>query len=185
METEEIFESITECSLITGISTQNLCQNCCKAHRSRSGRHYAYLNEYDEFWEPAEKYDTIRRRKSNTLKKKVFCYETQKFYESACETGRCLNLDSRLVSRCCKGELIQTKGYHFCYESDYHVGWHPRKSKQGQKAKPPILCVETKEIFETAVEASKAKGINASSLSQCLNKKCEMAGNYHWSYMLD
>lgn len=60
VETGEIYESIAECSLITGISTQNLCQNCCKGHRSGKGRHYAYLSEYDEFWMPAEKYNTIR-----------------------------------------------------------------------------------------------------------------------------
>ena len=184
VETGEIYESITECSLCTGILTQNLSQNCCKAHRSAKGKHFAYLNEFDDDWKPAEIYSRERRIKVSTLKKRVYCLETDKFYDSASDAGRELGLDNRLISRCCKGELVQTNNKHFCYDIDFFEEWQPREKIQGQKGKNPIKCLETGEIFNTAAEATRNYGVNSSTLSACLNKKRETAGGYHWEYIV-
>lgn len=183
VETGELFESITECSLLTGISSQNLSQNCCMAHRVGKGKHYAYLDEYDDNWEPATRYDSKRREQASTRKKQVYCLETDMFYDSCTQAGKILNIDNRLIGRCCTGELVQTNGYHFCFAQDYHAGWMPRKNRKGQKKKEKVLCVETNEIFDTAAEAGREKKINASCLSGCLNKKKETAGGYHWKYV--
>lgn len=183
VETGEIYESITECSLITGISPQNLSQNCCKGRRTAKGKHYAYLDEYDEKWEPAKKYTTDRRKQASTRKKGVFCYQEKRFFSSSTEAGEILNIDNRLICRCCCGELIQTHGYNFCWIEDYYEGWKPRKNKQGQKGKNKIKCVESGEVFLTATQVCKMKNINPSSLSGCLNGKNKTAGGYHWKYI--
>jgi hypothetical protein len=183
VETGEIYESITECSLITGISSQNLSQNCCKGRRTAKGKHYAYLDEYDEKWKPAKKYTTDRRKEASTRKKGVFCYQEKRFFSSSTEAGEILNIDNRLICRCCCGELIQTHGYNFCWIEDYYEGWKPRKNKQGQKGKNKIKCVESGEVFLTATQVCKMKNINPSSLSGCLNGKNKTAGGYHWKYI--
>ena len=128
VETKEIFDSIAECSRITGIKNQNLSQNCCIHHRSAKGKHYAYLEEYDDDWIPAEEYNTKRRKEASSRKKEVFCFENKKIYNSVTECAADLGLPVRAVSRCAKkdGDLIQTHGYHFCYKADYYDGWKPR-----------------------------------------------------------
>lgn len=63
VESKEIFNSITEASNKYGISTQNLSQNCCKNHRTAKGLHFAYLDEYNDNWKPAECYTTEKRKK--------------------------------------------------------------------------------------------------------------------------
>ncbi|MBQ7343999.1 MAG: GIY-YIG nuclease family protein [Clostridia bacterium] len=183
VESSEVYESITECSILTGISTQNLSQNCCKAHRSAKNKHYAYVDEYDENWKPAPKYTTKRRKESSTLKKSVYCLETQEVYVSETEAGEKLGIDSRLIGRCCSGELVKTHGYHFCYAVDDYINFKPRETIKGQKGKRRILCVETGEIFSHAAQASKVKAVASSTLSECLNKKRLTAGGLHWEYI--
>ncbi len=70
IETKQIYDSIAECARIEDILTQNLSQNCCKHHRSAKGKHFAYLEEYDEYWLPAAEYDSKRRNEASTRKKR-------------------------------------------------------------------------------------------------------------------
>lgn len=183
VETLEIYESITECSILTGISIQNISQNCCIGKRTAKGKHYAYLDEYDENWLPAEKYTTEKRRQVSTRKKAVFCCQTKETFSSATEAGEKMGIDNRLISRCCSGELLKTNGYNFCWLEDYYNGWKPRESRQGQKNKGRVMCVETREVFSTATQACKIKKVNISSLSECLSGKRQTAGGYHWKYV--
>ena len=119
------------------------------------------------------------------MKKPVFCVETKEVYLSATEAGERLGIDNRLICRCCNGELIQTHGYHFCFAIGDYIHFKPRENLQGQKGKKKILCVETGEVFITASSASKAKNVNASSLSECLNSKRSTAGGFRWIYIDD
>lgn len=48
----------------------------------------------------------------------VYCYETDKVYESASEVARSLNVKPGNVSKCCKGLCKHTGGYHFCYSDE-------------------------------------------------------------------
>lgn len=115
VETGEVWGSITDCSIETGILTQNLSQNCCKQHKTAKNKHYAYLSEYNENWLPAEEYNTDKRRAVSGRSKPVYCLETNEIYCSASEAGRQLNISNRLVSKCCIAEISQTHGYHFKY----------------------------------------------------------------------
>ena len=182
-ETKEVFESVAECSLITGISTQNLCQNCCQGHRSAKGYHYAYLNEYNEDWTPAPQYDTKRRKAASTRKKAVWCVQTKRFYPSAANAAEELKLDVRRVCRACSGELIQTGGYNFCWKEDWFEGWKPRDIKKGKQR--AVRCIETDEIFESVTIASRNTGTNISTITMCCRGKRKIAGGYHWKYIND
>jgi hypothetical protein len=158
-----IFNSLSECSRIEKISTQNLSQNCCKNHRTARGKHYAYLSEWLKGnWEPAEPYDTERRRLVSSLKKPVWCEQTHCFYNSATEAGMILGIDIRSICRVCSGELIQTHEYNFCWKEDWYNGWKPRESKQGQHLNG--FSQASKEKMKQA--ALKNKGIRIGQYSK-------------------
>ena len=122
VEQKEIFDSLSDASKKYGISVQNLSQNCCKGHRTAKGLHFAYVDEYNNDWKPFEEYNTDKRKKVSSLKKKVYCHQTDTVYESATEAGLMLNIPNRSISRCCLGELKQTHGYTFTYEMPVTIG---------------------------------------------------------------
>lgn len=52
------------------------------------------------------------------IKKRVYCLETDKIYESIQQCGRELNLGASNVCAVCKGKHKTHKGYHFSYYND-------------------------------------------------------------------
>lgn len=158
-----IYNSLLECARVNNLSTQNLSQNCCKNHRSLKGKHYAYLSEWLEGnWEPAEPYDTQKRREVSSLKRPAWCHQTQKFYPSATEMALELGLDIRAVCKVCSGELIQTGGYNMCWADEWYEGWMPRESRQGQH--PNGFSEETKK--KMSATALQNKGIRVAQYTK-------------------
>lgn len=45
-----------------------------------------------------------------------------------------------------------------------------------------IMCIETGEIFKSIHQASNAKDIDRSTISNCCNGKMKTAGGYHWRF---
>ena len=210
IEDGTIFNSLAECSRIENIPTQNLSQNCCKNHRTAHGKHYAYLSEWLKGdWEPAEPYDTEKRKAVSSLKKPIWCEQTKRFYSSATEAAIILGLDVRSVCRVCSGELIQTSGYNFCWKEDWYEGWKPRESRQGQRNHPysedtiaklrAIALInrgirtaqytkngELITIYANYQEAEEATGIKKDNISRAVrinrkrNENFATAGGFIW-----
>ena len=55
------------------------------------------------------------KAKGGLKKKKTLCVETGTIYNSLMEAGRQTNTDYSLIGRVCRGEISQTKGYHWRY----------------------------------------------------------------------
>lgn len=53
------------------------------------------------------------------------------------------------------------------------------KKKTG-KTKVPVLCIETRETFESLSDASTIKNINLAHLCQVVNGHRHTTGGYHW-----
>ena len=53
-----------------------------------------------------------------------------------------------------------------------------RKLKRGKK----VICVETKEIFNSISEASRLKKVCASEICKCCKDNTKTASGYHWRY---
>ena len=49
----------------------------------------------------------------------------------------------------------------------------------------PIQCVETGQVFDSAVEASKIFGVSQSNLSAAAKGKCKTSCGYHWRFVYD
>lgn len=46
-----------------------------------------------------------------------------------------------------------------------------------------VLCIETKEIFESISAAARAKNTYSQNICHCCNKKLKSAGGFHWEYV--
>ena len=51
------------------------------------------------------------------------------------------------------------------------------------KNRRSIMCVETKETFESISDASKKMKISQNGISNCLNGRAKSSGGYHWIYV--
>lgn len=47
----------------------------------------------------------------------------------------------------------------------------------------PVRCVETGEVFETTLDASKQKNVSRSNIQYCIKGKRKTAGGFHWERM--
>lgn len=187
VETGDVWESIVDCSIETGIRAQNLSK-VCKDHQTAKGKHYAYLDDYGDLWKPAEPYNANRRAQCSTRKKEVYCLQTNRFYKSATECANELGIPIQCVSKCAKGESTQTHGYNFCYTENWYKGWLPQKlpvKHASKKPFKPVLCVETSQVYKSISDAERCTGVQASSIGRVCNHKnhCNTAGSYHWKYI--
>lgn len=57
--------------------------------------------------------------KNNSRKRKVYCIELNKIFESIMDAEKELNVNHRQVSAVCKGKLKTHHGYRFMYYEDY------------------------------------------------------------------
>lgn len=210
----KIFNTLSACAEYYDIHSQNLSQSACKNHRTLKGKYFAYLSEWLQGnWEPAPEYNTERRKAVSTLKKAVWCLQTQQFYNSATEMADALNLDVRRVARVCSGDLIQTDGYNCCYVEDWYEGWQPRESRQGQhpngiseesKQKMKATALQNKGIriaqytkqgvlvgeYDNYEEGQKATNVKKDNIGRCVrtnHKRTEnfaTAGGFIWKEVL-
>ena len=59
--------------------------------------------------------DKAVAKRSKNCRKKVYCHQTNKVYNSITEASRELGLSNSKVGEVCKGNIKQTKGYTFEY----------------------------------------------------------------------
>lgn len=198
IETKEIFNSASDCANLLGIKVSNIITNCCKNHKTAKGKHYSYLEDYNENWKPTEEYNNKKRKEVNGKKREIYCYQTNKFYKSATQCAKELNLDVRQIAKCCANILIQSHGYNFCFKEDWYEGWKPRKKKKpipnftnesikkmrNNKHCKKVKCIETNIIYNSIKEAERNTKISADVIRNVCNKKlhCITAGGYHWEF---
>lgn len=74
------------------------------------------------------------------------------------------------LSKANKGRTISEETKHKMREA----------SKLRQK---PVLCIETRKIFESIAQAHQITNINGGHISDCCNGKRKTAGGYHWKFV--
>ena len=60
-------------------------------------------------------YGSHNKRMAKSLSKPVYCEELNKTFDGAAAAARELGLDHSHITKCCKGKLRTTGGYHFRY----------------------------------------------------------------------
>ena len=70
-------------------------------------------------------------------------------------------------------------------DAKYNANYGTRSKRTGKKQMKSIMCIETKTVYRSLVEASKQTGLSAGNISSvCNNRKWyKTAGGYHWKYV--
>lgn len=115
----------------------------------------------------------------NKRKKRIICVELNKEYESIQDASDELKVDRTTISKCLNKENKTAKGFHFFtienYDKDKKYNLTSRKRK--------IICIETKEVFNSIEEAGKFFNISASGIQAQINGKQKSSSNYHFDYL--
>ena len=104
------YDSITECAKQNGFSAGSIVSCCNGKQQKANGYHWCYELEYTADWTPP-----VTKFKRN---EKIYCFETEKVYESAKEASEDTGANQSHILRCCKGLENGANGMHFCYFRD-------------------------------------------------------------------
>lgn len=107
LETKQIYKSERECCKQLDILPSGLCQ-ACKCGTTAKGLHF-------EFYDESKDYSKVIPPKPRFNKRKVYCIELDKTYETLRAAAIELNLWSTNIQKVCAGIYKQTGGYHFKY----------------------------------------------------------------------
>lgn len=192
LETKEVFNNASEASKKFNISGPAHIGSCCKGERgSAGGYHWAYVDDYNSWNE--DKQCTYLDKKPVPQSKEIICLETKEIFNKIIDASKKLNIVYATIVRSCKnkGEMAGG-GYHWAYLVDF-LSWDEEKQNQyfgnsSIKNNLKVICLETKEVFDSATEANKKFNIKGSGSigACCIGKKGRgTAGGYHWAFLFD
>lgn len=198
LNTNEIFESSIEASEKYSININGI-RECCLRKRKTAGK----INGEKGVWMYYRDYSLLSSEEVevtyNTLKNtpcrkvKVICLNTKEIFDSIAEAGKKYNVNASSIIASCKGKIqsagkIECKKIRWMYYDDYTKLTDEEmeqilNEKSLKKNEPriiynnrSIICLNTKEIFDSIGKASAKYNINKSTLSLCCNNKRKSAG---------
>lgn len=135
----------------------------------------------------------LKLRHCNTTKKSCICLETKQIFESCKEAARQLKADKSAINSLClnKPHNKTFKGLHFMFLEDYNKATKQEietklRDTQIFWNKKEVICLETKQIFESANEAGRSigkfKNHHIAEISRDLSLKNSSRGK-HWLYV--
>ncbi len=102
--------------------------------------------------------------------RKVYCFENGQSYNGYSEAAKSLGLNNQCVYKCCIGDQIQTKGFHFCYEDERDI-YEMRISRREK----PIIAIHLKSgrsvHYSSVKEAVQELDISPNTLYSILSKR--------------
>lgn len=152
------------------------------------GFHWAFREDYEKL--TSEEIERI----INLDNFRVVCLETGEIYKNPVEAAKRVNADEGCIRSCCKRKLRHSAGLHWMYERDYKKATKeeiekifnkPRKKIESIRIKK-VMCLETKKVYDSIIEASKDTGAAEANIS----KSCKLgngfqSGGFHWMFEED
>ena len=101
-------------------------------------------------------------------------------YDCLQNAANAINATKQNISKACLGTIKTCKGYIWSYSS------HTSPIKLKDERRKPVIQTDlygcTLYKYESVVEASKATGVNKSSITKVCRKERRQAGGYKWEY---
>lgn len=136
----------------------------------------------------------LKRGKDNYNSRKIICLEDMKIFDSVTEAGDHYDLNMKNIYSCllerqnyCHSKC-KTKKYRFAFfeeEKDYI------QIEPVHKLSKSVICLTTKEVFDSLTEASKKYGLETTNISKVCKGKQNSTGKLpdgrklRWAYYED
>lgn len=169
LETGKHYESISQAGRDIGVSKSAMGE-ACKTGGAVKGLHF-YLDDVPKLAESCFQ---------NKAKRAVICLETEERFESVSAAAKKSGTDVGTLRHCLL-EGTTAQGFHFYYadapKPDISFFKKPRKR--------PVICLETKEKFESLSAAARKMDVDIRTFSARMlsaNGKEASIGGFHWKY---
>lgn len=169
------FPSAADAALFyTGKRDRNLVLG---AINGSSNTAFGYIWNYDDLpmSNVYERSKRCKNQKANRRGKPVINVETGEIFKTISEASKVYGVSWYAIAACCTGDKDNINGYHFQYKGEE---FEPYK-KQWKK---PVICIETQTMYSSVTEAAKQTGLNQNHITDCLKKRRDSVGGYHWKY---
>ena len=187
----KIYNTVKEAGEKTGIPSKSINVCCSNGIKSTKGTHWAWFSDYEKRLKenPNAREEMLAEKEPKMpirggAKKKIVCVETGQIFNSVAEASKLFNTSSFNISHALTGDNKTAGGYQWQYLEDYkNKPLDPLdKMLWGKKWARTVICLETKEVFETSYKAAEAYGLSKSVISNCVNGRTQTAGGKHWMY---
>lgn len=176
----KIYDSAVDASNQTGVPTQRIRDMCGRNKRTHfvdsQGFNYRFCWYDDEFDMTMDEF-TIAYYPSA-----VICLETQQIFAGVNEASRIMNIPQNQISQVCSDKWITAHGHKFVYYKDYVNGKHDtRESKNVERFKHEIICLETGQVYYNPTKASEDFDCQANMISRAVNNFNFTCKGYHFA----
>ena len=206
---ETIYSGAVEANKILGIPISSIT-TCCKGKRNSAGlmddsvpRAWMYVKDYNENIAKEILQKAINSKLPSP--KKIILVNTSEIFNSATEASNKFGINRGDISACCRGKKnyagIMCDGDPYLWEfytdktyTQEEIQERIHKCKNLQKGynhplAKKVKCINTNEIFNYLVEASKKYNIGNSSISACCRGETKYSGKHpetgeklRWAY---
>lgn len=165
------FKSAREAERLTGICGRNIGACCLKQGQISAGGYYWCFEDDFKFFKPQ-----IKRYANNSVRRKIYCFETDSVFESIVEASNKLNISRRSIWACCNNKQMSISTCHFCYYEDkdnYEIKINNNGLYQLNKNSYKII-----HEFTNMADAERITGISHQQIGKCLTGQYISAGGY-------
>lgn len=177
LESGVIYESLAAASRATKIDIKYISRNCTGERTHALELHFEFVDE-----NLRKKAELKQKQKKNLRKRPIICLDTGEIFESAIEAAKHFNILPSTICSVCRGKVIRSGGMKFEYLDQPLSEENRRRERNNPNAKK-IRCIDTGEIFNSILVASKAFNISTSSISFACNSERKSGGGYHWEFV--
>ena len=185
IETKVVYKSATDAGRKLKIDNKTISACCRGDNKEAGGFHWMFENEYSEenalIW--------LENAKSKKYKE-VYCIDTDKTYNSIVEASIDTGVSAKMIGYCCSGNALYAGGLMWLYLNDvteekinYMI--NQKKIIEDEKLGKRVICLETKEIYQSSNDAENKTGISKDQIRECCKGNGITAKGYHWMYMSD
>lgn len=199
LETKKVYRSMTDAAKDTGADQAFISKSCKLGDGFQSGGlHWMFKEDYDKST-PEEIQKRLKKRKILSKRAKpVICLETDKVYRSASDVKEknygnivsCCNKNKKDFLKNKKVHFI-AEGYHWFFYKDIHLLKNFNKNDLFKIETPKlfrpkkVICLETKEIYETRREASSYLKCSPDTIRKVCAGQNKFFQGKHWMYHED
>lgn len=177
--TKKQYNSITEAEQDTGCLSSAIIENIKGKRGPIKGLQWAYWDSNtNNYIEPIL---FVPKPRSN--KKRVYCIETDTWYESILEAAQKNNIDDRDLRKVLCGKRNGIKNKHFIREEDYSEEKVLYLLKLPIRNYSRVYCQELDMIFDNFSDAGKYIGVSSQSIMKNCQGKTKTCKELHFYYL--